>query len=328
MTDKASEGGRDLDLEKELSCSICTDVLYRPLTLLDCLHSFCGSCLKEWFAWQSSSKSHVYSCPACRAVVRDTRPNATLSTLLDMFLQAHPDKGKTAQEKLDMDKTYKPGDDVIPQVDLGQVSDDDEDEEEHQMLAQARELSLNDVGLGNRSTPAEHQRHTRQNRRRDDSPRSAQVDALSHQSSIRSLLSQSDMDLGDMEDEIMRHIIDHGLLDGHIVLAAVKIAVIVIIIVTALLLVPLHEHLHIVILLTPHHTGNLLQPQPIGILLQTHPIDILLQIHPIVGLLQLPRHLASMPWPLSRVNPHQPDAVLLQPITLVESIHQPIGTAI
>lgn len=145
--------------------------------------------------------------------MRDTRPNATLSTLLDMFLQAHPDKGKTAQEKLDMDKTYKPGDNVIPPVDLGQVSDD-EDEEEQQMLAQARELSLNDLGLGNWSTSAEQQRHARQSRRRDDSPRSPQVDVLSHQTSIRSLLSQSDMDLGDMEDEIMRHIIDHGLLDG------------------------------------------------------------------------------------------------------------------
>jgi hypothetical protein len=155
----------------------------------------------------------VYSCPACRAVVRDTRPNATLSTLLDMFLQAHPDKGKTAQEKLDMDKTYKPGDNVIPPVDLGQVSDDD-DEEEQQMLAQARELSLDDVGLRSRSTASEHQMQTHRTRRRNDSPRSAQVDALSHQSSIRSLLSQSDVDLGDMEDEIMRHIIDHGLLDG------------------------------------------------------------------------------------------------------------------
>ncbi|KAG9905669.1 hypothetical protein KCU94_g5239, partial [Aureobasidium melanogenum] len=321
MTDKASEEGRDLDLEKELSCSICTDVLYRPLTLLDCLHSFCGSCLKEWFAWQASSKGHVFSCPACRAVVRDTRPNATLSTLLDMFLQAHPDKGKTAQEKLEMDKTYKPGDNVIPPIDLGQVSDDDDDEEEQQMLAQARELSLNDVGLGNRSTPAQHQRHTRQHRRRDDSPRSSQVDALSHQSSIRSLLSQSDMDLGDMEDEIMRHITKKtpSLTPSreHIVLAAVKIAVIVIIILTALLLVPLHEHLLIVILLTPHHTGNLLRPQP---------IDTLLPIQPTVGLLQLPQHFTSMPWLRSKLNPPQPGVVLLQLITLVESTQQRIGT--
>ncbi|KAI5246598.1 hypothetical protein E4T43_02595 [Aureobasidium subglaciale] len=216
MADQANEGGRELDLEKELSCSICTDVLYRPLTLLDCLHTFCGSCLREWFAWQASSKGHVYSCPACRAAVRDTRPNATLTTLLEMFLQAHPDKGKTAQEKLDMDKTYKPGDDVIPPMDLGQVSDDDDDEEERRMLAQARELSLNDVGLGSRSTQRPNQRQTNlpRPRRHADSPQSGQADGLSHQSSIRSLLSQSDVDLGDMEDEIMRHIIDHGLLDG------------------------------------------------------------------------------------------------------------------
>ncbi|THX09154.1 hypothetical protein D6D13_06239 [Aureobasidium pullulans] len=130
-----------------------------------------------------------------------------------MFLHAHPDKGKTAQEKLDMDKTYKPGDNVIPPVDLGQVSDED-DEDDQQMLAQARELSLDDVGLGTRSTQRPRQTHTRPINRHAESPRSSQTDGLSHQSSIRSLLSQSDVDLGDMEDEIMRHIIDHGLLDG------------------------------------------------------------------------------------------------------------------
>ncbi|CAD0099166.1 unnamed protein product [Aureobasidium mustum] len=238
MTDKVSEGGRDLDLEK-----------------------------------------------SCRA-----RPNATLSTLLDMFLQAHPDKGKTAQEKLDMDKTYKPGDDVIPSVDLGQVSDD-EDEEEQQMLAQARELSLNDVGLGNRPTAAEHQRHARQNRRRDDSPRSAQIKKTP-------LLTPS---------------------REHIVLAAVKTVVTVIIIVTVLLLVPLHEHLLIVVLLTPQHTG---------ILRLLQPIDILLQAQPTVGLLQLPQHLPSMPWLRSKLKPPQPGAMLLQLITLVESTQQSIGTVI
>ena len=41
-----------LNLEKELVCFICTEVLYQPLTLIDCLHTFCGSCLKEWFSHQ------------------------------------------------------------------------------------------------------------------------------------------------------------------------------------------------------------------------------------------------------------------------------------
>ena len=51
----AAAGDGLLDMEKELTCSICTDILYQPLTLLDCLHTFCGSCLKEWFAWQATS---------------------------------------------------------------------------------------------------------------------------------------------------------------------------------------------------------------------------------------------------------------------------------
>src|ERR1700761_4669268 len=64
------------DLEREVTCFICTDILYQPLTLLDCLHTFCGSCLKEWFSWQAlqSTSSHPYTCPSCRATVRGTRP--------------------------------------------------------------------------------------------------------------------------------------------------------------------------------------------------------------------------------------------------------------
>lgn len=107
-----------------------------------------------------------------------------------------------------MDKTYKPGDNVIPHLDQDPASDDD-DLDEQRMLAQARELSLNDVGISNTST------HRSRQRQPHHPPRHArQSDALSHQSSLRSLLSQSDVDLGDMEDEIMRHILDHGLLDG------------------------------------------------------------------------------------------------------------------
>ena len=51
---------------------ICTEILYQPLALLDCLHSFCGSCLKEWFTWQSTNASHTrqatrpFTCPSCR----------------------------------------------------------------------------------------------------------------------------------------------------------------------------------------------------------------------------------------------------------------------
>ncbi|RAL13811.1 uncharacterized protein BO97DRAFT_387751 [Aspergillus homomorphus CBS 101889] len=145
------------DLEKELTCSICTDLLYQPLTLLNCLHTFCGSCLKEWFAVQATrprpSASARFTCPSCRAAVRDTRPNATVTTLLDMVLTASPDRDKSAAEKEEIAQRYKPGDSVFPASDAG--SDEDED---RRVLEEVRALSLQD----SRSRTTRHHQHHHQ----------------------------------------------------------------------------------------------------------------------------------------------------------------------
>ncbi|KAI1467321.1 uncharacterized protein F4812DRAFT_59103 [Daldinia caldariorum] len=164
-----------VDLEKELTCSICTDILYQPLTLLDCLHTFCGSCLKDWFSWQKnvaenspnppSPGSIRFTCPSCRAQVRDTRHNATVTTLLDMFLAANPDKAKPDDEKEEMRKKYKPGDNVIPRIRILERSLEERrlEEMERRMLEQARQMSLQDVGVepGEGSRPRRHHGHSR-----------------------------------------------------------------------------------------------------------------------------------------------------------------------
>ncbi|KAI0014108.1 hypothetical protein F4779DRAFT_624842 [Xylariaceae sp. FL0662B] len=163
-----------VDLEKELTCSICTDILYQPLTLLDCLHTFCGSCLKDWFDWQQiraenspyppTPSSQRFTCPSCRAPVRDTRHNATVNTLLEMFLAANPDKAKSEEEKEDMRQKYKPEDNILPQVQIPDKSPEQKriEEVERQMLEQARELSLRDAGVDSAEGP-------RVRRRRDHS---------------------------------------------------------------------------------------------------------------------------------------------------------------
>ncbi|KZF21681.1 hypothetical protein L228DRAFT_239636 [Xylona heveae TC161] len=246
-----------LDLEKELTCSICTEVLYQPLTLLDCLHTFCGSCLKEWFSWQSIHDSNriPYTCPSCRASVRGTRPNATVTTLLDMFLQAHPGRGKTTEEKQDIAKNYKPGENVLPKLSAPQrdSSEDEDEEEDRRLVEEVRELSLRDIGISTSSTPerrrhrerrhreGDHaertQRSRNQRQHREQSPRRRNDQLLSpqrqdhsrssdasrsrshsrrveHQSSLRSLLSNSDIDSSEIREEIMRQILEEGLLDG------------------------------------------------------------------------------------------------------------------
>ncbi|KAL1855085.1 hypothetical protein Plec18167_002069 [Paecilomyces lecythidis] len=255
MAEVQRSGAGLLDLEKELVCSICTELLYQPLTLLDCLHTFCGSCLKEWFSWQAaqtgSSRSPRFTCPSCRAAVRETRPNATVTTLLDMFLKANPDRAKPIEEREEIAQKYKPGDAVLPTSNSGRAGDSDE--EDRRLLEEVRELSLRDVdgrqqarpSSSRSGQPSRHRRaasvdtnertdDNRARRRREEERRArrqAQHQAarsavhagsmaststssrqIEHQSSLRSLLSSSDVE--SMEEEILRQIIEDGLLDG------------------------------------------------------------------------------------------------------------------
>lgn len=159
VTNAAANAGL-LNLERELQCFICTELLFQPLTLIDCLHTFCGACLKEWFGHQhkkastsrSSSTSNPYTCPTCRATVKDARHNATVTTLLDMFLTANPGRGRTKEEEEEQLKIYKPGDQILPKVEPRRRRDGrsrrDEEEAEAQdrrLLEEARQRSLRDM---------------------------------------------------------------------------------------------------------------------------------------------------------------------------------------
>lgn len=224
--------------------------MYQPLTLLDCLHTFCGSCLKEWFSWQATSavqarrKTNPYTCPSCRAEVRGTRPNATVTTLLDMFLTSNPGRGKSSAEKEEMRSHYKPGEDVIPPVEIQEDSDESEDE---RLMDEVRAMSMADIDpavaanrRAHRTAARRDDRRRQQNasqsyqredsRRRDRSNRRTgqqvrssetrrreeEVDErqVEHQPSLRSLVSASEPDSQEVQEEIMQSIIASGVLEG------------------------------------------------------------------------------------------------------------------
>ena len=221
-------------------------VLHQPLTLLDCLHTFCGFCLKEWFALQasraSSSNPNPISCPSCRAPVRDTRPDAKVTTLLDMYLQANPSRARDKEEKEEIKSKYTPGENVLPRV--RRRRENSAQAEDRRMVEEVREMSLREVGIrgsgsyerdfrhrardGARDTRDEDARQQRRDREVGSSSRggeetarpSSAADAadharqIGHQSSLRSLLSPSDLDSSGMEEEILRQIMDEGILDG------------------------------------------------------------------------------------------------------------------
>ncbi|PHH71754.1 hypothetical protein CDD80_5014 [Ophiocordyceps camponoti-rufipedis] len=229
-----------LDLEKELTCSICTELLYQPLTLLDCLHTFCGACLTEWFSFQAATASR-FTCPACRSAVRDSRHNATVVTLLDMLVAAHPSKARSDEDKKEMARKYRPGDQVPPKTpSAGTRTEDD-----GRLLSRVRDMSLRD-GLRPPSSRRRHEGQSRsvgrdrssENRSRrgndddddghdsDGRRRSTELRLrrdesgdrqVEHQSSLRSLIGSADRGERDIEreiDEFARQIQEEGLLDG------------------------------------------------------------------------------------------------------------------
>ncbi|KAF2423736.1 hypothetical protein EJ08DRAFT_724396 [Tothia fuscella] len=245
-----------IDLEKELNCSICTELLYQPLTLLDCLHTFCGSCLKEWFSFQATTAKslHPYTCPSCRASVRATKPNATVTTLLDMYLKANPQKQRSEEDKLEQREKYRPGDNVLPKLRVRRAGGSRAEVEEDERVVQGVvRLSLGEVGIG-AATPTSTAANTlapvdprarersRGSRSRDSSrgatsrdtrtdptsrrggrrssrdpsrePSPAAGRHIAHQSSLRSLMSASELDPQEMQEDILRQIAEEGLLEG------------------------------------------------------------------------------------------------------------------
>ncbi|KAF2030767.1 hypothetical protein EK21DRAFT_64918 [Setomelanomma holmii] len=237
MAEAERAGGAPNDMEKELTCSICTDLLYQPLTLLDCLHTFCGACLKEWFAFQASTATsiHPYTCPSCRASVRTTQPNAFVTTLLDNYVKANPARGKSDEEKQADRAKYKPGDNVMPKL----RRREERDEDEERMLQEVQALSLREVGISSSNNnalepPRDRRRRERSRdtsrdsrRSRDDrrsrsrhspgtSPSRAVIPprAIEHQSSLRSLLSSSEIDSEDVDEELVRQVLEELVSEG------------------------------------------------------------------------------------------------------------------
>lgn len=163
-----------------------------------------------------------------------------------MYLQANPTRAKTEQEKAEMREKYTPGDEVMRIIELKRESS--EDAADRRMLEEVRDMSLREAGVrgqgsyqrghrhrqrdGSRDVRAEDSRQGRRGQnsgrdqeqlsttnrgrtRSDHSPDArAQARHLGHQASLRSLLSDSDVDSAEMQTEILRQIQEEGLLDG------------------------------------------------------------------------------------------------------------------
>ncbi|EFR01690.1 RING finger domain-containing protein [Nannizzia gypsea CBS 118893] len=86
------------DIRSHIYCGVCIKPLYEPYTL-PCGHTFCYSCLVQWF----KSQGHSKTCPDCRAPVKSTpAPAYLVRNIVHMFIGRSEltDSNETTQEHL------------------------------------------------------------------------------------------------------------------------------------------------------------------------------------------------------------------------------------
>jgi E3 ubiquitin-protein ligase CHFR len=75
----------------ELTCAICQDILFETVSVLPCLHSFCGACFTEW-------SKQALMCPTCRVRVDAAQKNRLLENLIAIYLSENPSKRRSEEE--------------------------------------------------------------------------------------------------------------------------------------------------------------------------------------------------------------------------------------
>lgn len=89
------------ELRSSITCKVCFRLLYEPFTIA-CGHTYCYSCLNEWFGRNEARKK---TCPDCRAVIKQLpAPAYTIKNILQVYLQ-HPEylpEGETAAQHVEL----------------------------------------------------------------------------------------------------------------------------------------------------------------------------------------------------------------------------------
>lgn len=95
--DAIQEDTNSESIEDNLVCSICSELYYKCVTCIPCLHNFCAPCLSEW-------KKQSDKCPQCRGTVASFGKNHTVENLVTIYLKQHPEKARSPDELEELEK--------------------------------------------------------------------------------------------------------------------------------------------------------------------------------------------------------------------------------
>ncbi|XP_004345239.1 hypothetical protein CAOG_06490 [Capsaspora owczarzaki ATCC 30864] len=119
---KTNKKPRTDDMEQNLQCGICMEILHDCVSVVPCLHDFCGACYSDWMEKKSD-------CPTCRAKVTSISRNHRIKNLCESFLAEHPEKRRPDDEIAEMNARNKITSDMLKPP--RRRYDDDEDEDDY-----------------------------------------------------------------------------------------------------------------------------------------------------------------------------------------------------
>ncbi|CAD5117087.1 DgyrCDS5900 [Dimorphilus gyrociliatus] len=92
--------------EDIMSCIICQELLYDCVSVMPCLHVFCGGCISLWLERNNT-------CPQCRVTINRASRFHFLRDCIEMYLKTHPERERSDEDKKHLDSLNTIGNDKI-----------------------------------------------------------------------------------------------------------------------------------------------------------------------------------------------------------------------
>eukprot|EP00347_Sterkiella_histriomuscorum_P021474 403333854 len=98
----------------QFDCGICYMTMHQAVTLMPCLHTFCGGCFSDWLSRQKD-------CPSCRDSVVEVKKNSLVNCLIENYLILNPQQKRSEDEIKDLEGKNIFKNDTIKIETLGDV---------------------------------------------------------------------------------------------------------------------------------------------------------------------------------------------------------------
>ena len=81
----------------QFDCGICFQIMHQAVSLMPCLHAYCGGCFSDWL-----SRSKI--CPFCRDPIIMVKKNSQINSTIESYLKVNP---QLMREKTDLELCEK-----------------------------------------------------------------------------------------------------------------------------------------------------------------------------------------------------------------------------